>query len=481
MANPNYDYDTQKSAIDRRRKMLEAMQLQGMQPLQGSNIHPMQGIAQVLSAYLGAKGQQDLRTEEQDLAQRYKQDLTSGIDRYMTTLQGQPESRTPFPGGQAEGLNPDLISPAVAGDPKTAMLEALSSNHPVLQQLGMSQLTALGKKEAPMSQKDWLGLSGYDRKSVLAAMQAGDPGLLKPEAREHVVDGRIVTGVPGEGKYSVAGDFRPQFSSVEQLAVDSQGNPIIGQRELSTGKASFAPRGTNVNVNTNQKASEKFAGQLAEKRANRLDSSFETAQSASQSLDALNAAAQDFSAGIKSGAPAEIALGFSKWAKALGLGDVDPAIANTEAFRANMAKQVLSNVKALGSGTGISNADRDYAEKAAGGSITLDDQAMYRLMNIGRAAAANTLIGHHALLEKNMNASGAIPEDLETYRVPFTIPMDDNLDWSPSTGKVIVRGAAGPKPGKPSSSPIPGQKPAAPPKPTGGVISADDYFKRLGL
>lgn len=474
-----YDYEAQKASLDRRRKMAEALQLQSMQPLQGNNLHWSSGLAQIVGALAGQRQQKAVGAEEQELAGRYKQDLVKGVENYMNTSQGQaaPQAQLidPFSGTSRM----ETIGTATPGDPKKAMLEALASNHPVLQQLGMSQLSGLGKKET-LSKKDLLSLSDFDAKSRIAAAMAGDESLLAPAIKEHVVNNQIVAGTPGDpASYKPIGDFRDRFDPVGQVATGADNRPIFGQAERGTGKVSFAPAGTSVNVDTGVKGGQAFAKQIGEKRADLLTKSYEKAQTASESLQSLNAAAEDFAAGIKSGAPAQIALGLAKWGKALGI-EADPSIANTEAFRANMAQQVLSSVKALGSGTGISNADRDYAEKAAGGAITLDDQAMYRLMNIARASAANSLISHHALLERNMNASGAVPEDLETFRVPFSIPVGDDLDWSPSTGKVVVksRGPAAAKPGTPSNAPIPGQ---ASPAASGGVVEWADYLKSKGI
>lgn len=484
-----YDYELEKSNLDRRQQIINALRQQSLQPIGvpiaggggqvQARLSPVAAIGGPVTQALLANFMQNQQAAKQsELGNRYRQDLTAGIDKYLTTAQGEqgPSALLISPDGSSRM---ERIGADTPGDSKRAMLEALASNHPVLQQLGMSQLQALGKKDG-LSEKDLLGLSGYDARSKVEAALARDASKLRPEVKEHVVDGRIVAGVPGgvDG-YKVAGDFRPRYGQVGQVAEGAEGKPIFGQTETSTGKVTFAPAGTSVNVDTGAKAGQAFAKQLGEKRADILTKSYEKAQTASESLQALNAASEDFAAGIKSGAPAQIALGLAKWGKALGI-EADPSIANTEAFRANMAQQVLSSVKALGSGTGISNADRDYAEKAAGGAITLDDQAMFRLMNIARASAANSLINHHALLERNMNASGAVPEDLETFRVPFTIPVGDDLDWSPSTGKVVVksRGPAAPKPGTPSNAPIPGQdRPAS----SGGVVEWADYLKSKGV
>jgi hypothetical protein len=49
---------------------------------------------------------------------------------------------------------------------------------------------------------------------------------------------------------------------------------------------------------------------------------------------------------------------------------------------------VVNIVKAFGSGSGISNADREYAEKMAGGQIKLDEASIKRILDIGERANA---------------------------------------------------------------------------------------------
>lgn len=77
--------------------------------------------------------------------------------------------------------------------------------------------------------------------------------------------------------------------------------------------------------------------------------------------------------------------------KAFGLDWSSDAQANTAALQSAMAQRVLPLVKNLGAGTGISNADREYAEKAAGGNIEVGEKAMRRILDIGERAARATI------------------------------------------------------------------------------------------
>jgi len=95
--------------------------------------------------------------------------------------------------------------------------------------------------------------------------------------------------------------------------------------------------------------------------------------------------------GIYSGSAANIKLGFDKWLQETGV-DVGGQIAsNTEAFAGLMGLQVGKIIKQFGAGTGLSDADREYAEKIAGGKITLTEDSLRKLLDINRRLADFTM------------------------------------------------------------------------------------------
>jgi hypothetical protein len=70
------------------------------------------------------------------------------------------------------------------------------------------------------------------------------------------------------------------------------------------------------------------------------------------------------------------------------------SVANTQAFAANMAQNVAKIIKQFGAGTGLSNADREYAEKMAGGKVSLDKAALLKILEINERAAKNVINRH---------------------------------------------------------------------------------------
>ncbi|AIB11779.1 hypothetical protein ABAZ39_07150 [Azospirillum argentinense] len=159
------------------------------------------------------------------------------------------------------------------------------------------------------------------------------------------------------------------------------------------GRTAIAAAGrqtTNVTVNGDnalQKGlGEGIAKSIVEGRAR--------AESALSQLSAINEARKLLDSGIISGSGAGWKLALDKGLSSIGFADGTRA-ANTEAFMANMGRQTLELVKGLGSGSGISNADRDYAEKVAGGSIELTEQSIRKILDINDRAARSAVRLHN--------------------------------------------------------------------------------------
>ena len=131
----------------------------------------------------------------------------------------------------------------------------------------------------------------------------------------------------------------------------------------------------------------------------------EGAMAAAQALPSFQQANAAIKSGAILGAGADKRLDVAKALSLFGYKDQGDAAANTEVFRSAVAPVVLSTVKSLGAGSGISNADRDFAEKAAGGNINLEPQAITRLLDIGERAANAKISAYNATLDGTYPAS----------------------------------------------------------------------------
>lgn len=164
-------------------------------------------------------------------------------------------------------------------------------------------------------------------------------------------------------------------------------NPGFNQREMELRRANA----TNVTTNV--------GGGSDKQIFDTMDESAKAARTTAAGLTGLREARNAIQGGAFTGAGANEMLGLQKIGAALGLANTDK-IVNTETFRSAIAPQVAAMLKSTVGTTNISNTDREFAEKAAGGNITLDGGSINRLLDIMERASTAQLEGHQKRLEK---------------------------------------------------------------------------------
>jgi hypothetical protein len=145
----------------------------------------------------------------------------------------------------------------------------------------------------------------------------------------------------------------------------------------------------SVSVNTGGGSDKQFFDTVSE--------SATAARAAVTGLQALQNARKAVTDGGFFGAGADVRLGFAKLGTALGF--EDGRVTNTETFRSAIAPQIAAMMKATVGSTQISNADREFAEKAAGGSIALDQSSITRLLDIMERGSRVVVDGHQKRLD----------------------------------------------------------------------------------
>lgn len=127
--------------------------------------------------------------------------------------------------------------------------------------------------------------------------------------------------------------------------------------------------------------------------------SADSARAAATGMNSIREARAAVTGGGIFGAGADMRLGLQKIGALVGV--ADPAkIQNTETFRSAIAPQVAALMKATVGSTQISNADREFAEKAAGGAISLDQGTITRLLDIMERGNAAVLQRHQGVLDR---------------------------------------------------------------------------------
>jgi hypothetical protein len=246
-----------------------------------------------------------------------------------------------------------------------------SMNNPEVRQLAMAEI----QTERARAQAD-ADRARTQAASDAALREAGLPTALSgnPVVLKGAVDNRFAKPEP-------ATSDQRELVQVNKERRDA-GLPALRMDEWKTQKARA---GATSIVNDLTGGSSKQVFDALKERA-------EAAQTAANGLNALREARKAVTDGGFFGAGADQRLGFAKIGALLGF--EDGRITNTETFRSAIAPQVAAVMKATVGSTQISNADREFAEKAAGGSIALDDKSINRLLNI-MERGSNDIISRH--------------------------------------------------------------------------------------
>jgi hypothetical protein len=122
-----------------------------------------------------------------------------------------------------------------------------------------------------------------------------------------------------------------------------------------------------------------------------------------------------------------------------GYGD---AAANSQAYGATMASNVGKLIKQYGAGTGLSDADREFATKAAAGSVNMDEKAIRRVLDINDRAARNIITGHNKKVEGiktniplKIEIPGGVAPMYATNGKERIVSNDGGATWQPVGAK----------------------------------------------
>ena len=161
---------------------------------------------------------------------------------------------------------------------------------------------------------------------------------------------------------------------------------------------------TNVTVSTEKGYGEKIAGGMAERDLAAIDA-------AKAAPDAI-ASAQRIRTILSqqkpiTGAGADARLAISKALYAAGMTKGEDVVA-TENLQRELSQGVLSHIKSsgLGGGNGFSNADRDFLEKAAAGTIGVNALTLARTAELTEKAARKSIEAGNTALKRVKSAPG---------------------------------------------------------------------------
>ena len=236
-----------------------------------------------------------------------------------------------------------------------------------------------------------------------------DP-LIGPELQKAVSLEEAVAAIPQdeanylkwmEGMSNFADDYieRRVPTAEALLPYDQPLAPEVFEQQRKL-RETNAPR-TTINMPAANAFSEKLGAQAAARLDDfrtKAESANSTLQTSGQLLPLLDD--PNFISGTLANARLAVA-------KAVGID-----VSATEAYFAGIGQQVAERITAFGAGTGLSDADREFAKKIAGGEETLTVGAIRRIIRINNESARN-VIGRYN--EERMRLGKKEPEVLDYY------------------------------------------------------------------
>jgi hypothetical protein len=130
------------------------------------------------------------------------------------------------------------------------------------------------------------------------------------------------------------------------------------------------------------------------------------------------------------------------------------AAANTRAYIATMGGNVGSIITLFGAGTGLSDADREYAKIMAGGDVNLTEDALRKILLI------NEVQSRYAIDQYNKSVEKVAPELMAEVPPPSSEYTSYMKDFKAGKVKGVTNGSA---PLRPDATPVgPGGRAAAP-------------------
>jgi hypothetical protein len=303
-----------------------------------------------------------------------------------------------FAGGMAEGIE--------SGN-KQALAEQVAGQNANIQNRTIALQESNARADNARSSR--LELDKHIQKNIDAINQIAEAGraaghtpqqiaaaagpLLKDVEDLLHLSGRDPSGIKAQAEAFVSMPAAP-VTDLGKLQTDLR-NGYITQDEYNAKSAALTKNpGTTINVNgAGEKA---FASELGKKSAEDFLERQSAARDAVASIESTDQALKLLNSGAFTGIGADYLVQAGKALQRIGITFADDAIKNTEAFAATRAQEVGRIIKLFGAGTGLSDADRDFATRAAAGDVTLNEQSIRKILDINSRAARNVIARYNA-------------------------------------------------------------------------------------
>jgi hypothetical protein len=268
--------------------------------------------------------------------------------------------------------------------------------------------------DTTMSQKDRLETALKERATAAQEAQASAAGVRGEAA---MISARAARERAGQER--VPASVR-EFQVVQAMP----------KAERTAFEAFQAAKRPTTTINMQQESA--LRKELGETQGKIVSDGYKAAEDAISTMDTINIGRDLLNKGVVTGFGADFLVNTGQALKQVGIDLNSDAAANAQTYAATLAGNVGRLIKLFGAGTGLSNADREYAEKMAGGKISLDERALRRILDINERSARNVITKHNANVDR-FKAGDEFKIEMPPERTSTLPPRDQQaLDWARS-------------------------------------------------
>ena len=371
----------------------------------------------LLSAVAGAATlpQQIKQQEQQQQLAQLDTGSPEGLMKLAKFYQGQGDIENAVKYTEAaRQLQSQITAQANFGTRKTSLATTATA-------LGMTDLA--GRIEGVTDQDELREIAKEIRKAELAKIPTQDPLVRKrmanaagipPDLFDELKLATVRDSVFNDYISGEKGDLKPyqKDNKVEFFRVNEVGR-VWDQDQLMWVEAKeLNLQEAPPQVQRVETVATGMADELSKIGAKNFAEAHENARLAADALGSVNRTLPTID-NMFTGAGAELKLNISRYTRAFGVDVVDPStITDTEAYVAESGRRVAQYITNLGAGTGLSDADREYAQAVVAGNITVDATSLKRLLGVIKQNAQQTITNYsktRASIEKELgNNKGAL-------------------------------------------------------------------------
>jgi hypothetical protein len=283
---------------------------------------------------------------------------------------------------------------------RNAMAEIIKLGNPYGSMLSVLQGSPGYQGQIEAAKRGQGAAAEYPYLAAMEAFKTANQGYLKDKEQygaafyEPAPNGILVPDSATGGTKRVQGT-REQFAratrglGVPELGIPALVNPPAGALPPGSNAPAVSPVGEQVFTPQQTKLGEVDAADVIASRT--------MAKDAAQSIETNKEARALLDAGLFAGAGSDRVTAIAKIGNALNLTgrNTQETVANTEAYLTTVAQNVGRLIKQFGSGTGLSDNDRNYAAEMAAGRQTLDETSIRKILDINDRAGMNVIKTHN--------------------------------------------------------------------------------------